>query len=364
MISPTSADPPPKRVQLFVPERKPAYYAAFYLDPSPEYMDERIFYVYPVIHGHGWFPVRLFRERGVQRRWYVTAAQAKASGTQNAPRGSKEKIRACKVWPITIPKGAVRVGWAFVQTFDRGKDKPDGITFMCTGGRFSSLDMVNDGTVDLRIHDTRGSAEAERRAYTKDLRSKDRYGVRAIYAMPEEKAAPAAEPDLVAMHKAIEDQTIAACARDIVGWFGLVEGCSWALIEAWAKANAPILREATATPGGPPTLRKLQLTLPWSDTYRQAFRDNREPQRDFRHALIHIVKAAGALASLVDELDHEPGPTTPCISALGTLHVRYLADVVIAALRAANTYPHLVVDLQSEVLARLDRNAEQKGTST
>lgn len=115
-----------------------------------------------------------------------------------------------------------------------------------------------------------------------------------------------------------------------------------------------------------PSLEELQATLPWSNSYTTAFRGNRQPHKHFTHALLHVVKAAGHLASLVDDLDHTPGDsgdrTPPSVDGLRALHKRYLADVVISALRAANVFPGGRVDLAREVAARLTRNAETKGT--
>jgi len=111
----------------------------------------------------------------------------------------------------------------------------------------------------------------------------------------------------------------------------------------------------------PPSLSALQAALPWGNRYTRAFFDNPQAHKHFAHALVHIVKAAGALASLVDELEHEATPTLPSVQGLRELHKRYLADVVISALRAANTFPGGALDLDAEVAARMAGNAATKG---
>jgi hypothetical protein len=145
-------------------------------------------------------------------------------------------------------------------------------------------------------------------------------------------------------------ETEAACAGDVARIFGLVDGItSWPLIKAWAEANAPFL--AMAQERG--TIAGLQASLPWGNTYTEDVQQNRQPHRDFTHALLHIVKASGHLAGLVDALDHGDD--------LRDAYRRYLADVVISAIRAANTFPGGKVDLALEIDARLSRNAAQKG---
>ena len=99
------------------------------------------------------------------------------------------------------------------------------------------------------------------------------------------------------------------------------------------------------------SLRQLQTNLPWSVRYSEHFRANPQSHKDFAHAIVHIGKANGHLLGFVDDMDHrkevadQPG--------LREAYGKYLADVVISALRAANTYPGGVLDLQDAVVKRL-----------
>lgn len=79
-----------------------------------------------------------------------------------------------------------------------------------------------------------------------------------------------------------------------------------------------------------------------NETYSKDFNEAAIKHKDFGHALTHIVKAAGKLAAIIEDADHDrdvednPG--------------KYLADLVICAARAANT---LDMSLQTLVLKRL-----------
>ena len=95
------------------------------------------------------------------------------------------------------------------------------------------------------------------------------------------------------------------------------------------------------------TIRELQSSLPWTAHYHRDFRSNPQPHKDFDHALLHIVKACGGLATVIDkaehgghEFDHED------VS-------KYVADMVICALRMANTCPNGIIDLQRAVEDRI-----------
>lgn len=94
------------------------------------------------------------------------------------------------------------------------------------------------------------------------------------------------------------------------------------------------------------TIRELQTSLPWTIRYSRDFRANPQPHKDFAHALVHVGKALGKLLTLVDDMDHAR-------DALPTDHAKYLADLVVCALRAANTCPGGVVDLQQAVEERI-----------
>lgn len=94
-------------------------------------------------------------------------------------------------------------------------------------------------------------------------------------------------------------------------------------------------------------LRALQRILPWTIHYHRDFRASPLAHKDFGHALIHVFKAAGKLASLIDDAEHRgcefrPEETDP-----------YIADLVICALRLANTVPGRTVDLERVVIERI-----------
>lgn len=100
------------------------------------------------------------------------------------------------------------------------------------------------------------------------------------------------------------------------------------------------------------TLRELQTSLPWSIRYSQDFRANPQSHKDFAHALVHIGKASGMLFALTDDMDHR------CETAdqgdLRERYGKYLADLVVCSLRAANTFPGGVLDLQRAVEDRIE----------
>lgn len=101
------------------------------------------------------------------------------------------------------------------------------------------------------------------------------------------------------------------------------------------------------------TIREFQATLPWgAHEYGQPFRARTDPQRDAHHALLHVHKAGGKLAGLLDDLDHNDE-----VVALGGLRDhdagKYLADLLICALRVANTWPGGPIDLSAALERRL-----------
>ncbi len=95
------------------------------------------------------------------------------------------------------------------------------------------------------------------------------------------------------------------------------------------------------------TLRELQASLPWTGHYHRDFRANPQVHKDFAHALLHVQKASGKIAAVINRAEHgghefEHGAVAP-----------YVADLVICALRMANTCPNGVIDLQRAVEERL-----------
>jgi hypothetical protein len=102
---------------------------------------------------------------------------------------------------------------------------------------------------------------------------------------------------------------------------------------------------------GDKTIRELQTSLPWTIRYSHDFRASPQTHKDFAHALHHVSKAAGKLHALADDMDHDreiaDDPT------LRERHAKYIADLVVCALRCANTFPGGGVDLQAAVENRI-----------
>lgn len=95
------------------------------------------------------------------------------------------------------------------------------------------------------------------------------------------------------------------------------------------------------------TLRELQSSLPWTGHYHRDFRSNPQTHKDFAHALLHIHKAGGKLAAIIDDAEHGG-------HEFGHAEIaKYVADFVICALRMANTCPNGVIDLQRVVEDRI-----------
>lgn len=99
------------------------------------------------------------------------------------------------------------------------------------------------------------------------------------------------------------------------------------------------------------TIRELQTTLPWTIRYSRDFRANPQSHKDFAHAMVHAAKAVGKLMALVDDMDHDRDVADA--PALREQNAKYLADLVVCALRAANTFPGGVVDLQAATENRI-----------
>lgn len=93
------------------------------------------------------------------------------------------------------------------------------------------------------------------------------------------------------------------------------------------------------------TVASLQAALPWgAHGYNRAFQARTDPQRDAGHALLHIAKATGKLADLLDAWDHDPAQPPPD---------KYLADLIICTLRLANTWPGGRVAMERALANRL-----------
>jgi hypothetical protein len=100
----------------------------------------------------------------------------------------------------------------------------------------------------------------------------------------------------------------------------------------------------------PRSLRHLQTTLPWTIKYSTDFRANPQSHKDFAHALLHVQKAAGKLAAMVDDIDHN---RDVALDHTIRENARFIADLVVCALRLANTFPGGSVDLENATIARI-----------
>jgi len=96
------------------------------------------------------------------------------------------------------------------------------------------------------------------------------------------------------------------------------------------------------------TLRELQTQLPWTVHYHRDFRAAPMTHKDFGHALLHVLKAAGKLATVVNDAEHGGSEFKP------EEVDKYVADFVVCALRMANTCPGRTIDLQRAVEDRIE----------
>lgn len=99
------------------------------------------------------------------------------------------------------------------------------------------------------------------------------------------------------------------------------------------------------------TLSKLQTQFPWTVKYSQDFRLSPMTHKDFAHALHHVSKAAGKLHGFVDDMDHNKDLA---LSIDPTEYSKYIADLVVCAIRLANTFPGRMIDLEKEVIQRIE----------
>lgn len=106
------------------------------------------------------------------------------------------------------------------------------------------------------------------------------------------------------------------------------------------------------------TIRELQTNLPWTIRYSQDFRASPLTHKDFAHALHHVGKAMGRLHELADNADHDRGVADS--KTLKDDYGKYVADLVVCALRIANTFPGGVLDLQRLVEDRLESKNDVK----
>lgn len=99
-------------------------------------------------------------------------------------------------------------------------------------------------------------------------------------------------------------------------------------------------------------LKILQEELPkiWTDElYSKEFKASPSCYKDFQHGLLHIMKAAGKLLEMVEESDHHD----PRGRFEGS--AKFIADLVICAVRLAIKNPDGAIDLEKAVLDRIHR---------
>lgn len=96
------------------------------------------------------------------------------------------------------------------------------------------------------------------------------------------------------------------------------------------------------------TIRQLQTQLPWTVHYHHDFRASPMAHKDFGHALLHVTKACGKLAAVVNAAEHGGSEFRP------EEVDRFVADLVVCALRMANTCPGRTIDLQRAVEERIE----------
>lgn len=88
----------------------------------------------------------------------------------------------------------------------------------------------------------------------------------------------------------------------------------------------------------------------WTDElYSDQFRSSPSKYKDFDHALKHVRKAAQALENMTEEADH--GADSFDANAVK----KYVADLMICAIRLANVSPTGALDLEDAVFDRIER---------
>jgi hypothetical protein len=125
-------------------------------------------------------------------------------------------------------------------------------------------------------------------------------------------------------------------------------GCGQQFDIAQAIIAKLLTSEQVARPRVDLTLRQLQTQLPWTVHYHKDFRSSPMTHKDFGHALLHVLKAAGKLAAVVNDAEHGGSEFKPDEVD------RFVADLVVCALRMSNTCPGRVIDLQRAVEDRIE----------
>jgi hypothetical protein len=93
------------------------------------------------------------------------------------------------------------------------------------------------------------------------------------------------------------------------------------------------------------------------ELYSEQFKASSSEYKDFQHALLHITKASGQLAALIEGLDHS-GSLAPSRADAE----KYLADLVICVLRMGNTFPGEPIDIERAIFNRIEKKMGVKLT--
>lgn len=104
-------------------------------------------------------------------------------------------------------------------------------------------------------------------------------------------------------------------------------------------------------------IRFLQEELPklWTDEfYSKEFQGSKSEYRDFQHAILHLTKTLGRLATFVEEADHQGAPGHAFMYFPKPEIEKYLADLVIVAIRMAIKNPTGMVDLEMAIFRRIE----------
>ena len=90
----------------------------------------------------------------------------------------------------------------------------------------------------------------------------------------------------------------------------------------------------------------------WTDElYSEQFKSSSVKHKDFDHALKHVLKAAVRLQEMTEEADHSGGSSNIDHGAVK----KYVADLLISAIRLANVSPTGTVDIEKAVFDRIER---------
>lgn len=91
-----------------------------------------------------------------------------------------------------------------------------------------------------------------------------------------------------------------------------------------------------------------------NELYSETFNASPIKHKDFDHALKHIRKAAQALENMTEEVDHQEMDLDPAAVR------KYVADVIISAVRLANVCPSGEIDVEQAVFDRIERKMGAK----